>query len=152
MKINLKFKAMSVLMSGLQDPQKWVIYQMASGKDLPDSVTKVDLIKIIAFLFKYLDWIEGTEDSIELECASNVYTQENNVTQDTRNESAKHMTSKSSGGDHHTISSSEVGAVNPALNTKDEETETQHLRFEPDLDSALDSMEHESPSIRDMYC
>ena len=63
MKINLKFKAMSVLMSGLQDTQKWVIYQMASGKDLPDSVTKVDLIKIIAFLFKYLDWIEGTEQS-----------------------------------------------------------------------------------------
>ena len=152
MKINLKFKAMSVLMSGLHDTQKWVIYQMASGKDLPDSVTKVDLIKIIAFLFKYLDWIEGTEDSIELECASNVDTQENNVTQDTRNESTKPMTSKSSGGDHHTISSSEVGAVNPAaLNTKEnEETESQHLGFEPDLDSALDSMEHGSPSNNEM--
>ena len=30
MKINLKFKALSVLMSGLQDTQMWVIYQMAA--------------------------------------------------------------------------------------------------------------------------
>ena len=132
MKIYLKFEAMSVLMSGLQDTQKWVIYQMTSGKDLPDSVTKVDLIKIIAFLFKYLDWIEGTEDSFELESASNVDTQKNNVTQDTRNESTKPVTSKSSGGDHHTISSSEVGPGNPASNTNElnevdnEVTETQH--------------------------
>ena len=54
MKINLKFKALSVLMSGLQDTEMWVIYQMASGKDLPNSVTKMDLINIIAFLFKHL--------------------------------------------------------------------------------------------------
>ena len=74
MKINLKFKAISVLMSGLQDTQKWIIYQMASGKEWPNSVTKEDLINIIAFLFKYLDWIEGREDSIELESASNFNT------------------------------------------------------------------------------
>ena len=60
MKINLKFNALSVLMSGLQDTQMWVIYQMASGNDIPDSVTKIDLIKIIAFLFKQLNWIEET--------------------------------------------------------------------------------------------
>ena len=52
MSFNIKFKALSVLMSGLQDTQMWVIYQMASGKDMPNSVTKMDLIKIIAFLFK----------------------------------------------------------------------------------------------------
>ena len=92
MKVNLKFKALSVLVSGLQDTQMWVIYQMASGKDLPDSVTKMDLIKIIAFLFKHLDWIEGTKDSIvELESATNVNTEEND-TQDTGNESTKPAT------------------------------------------------------------
>ena len=119
MKIYLKFKALSVLMSGLHDTQKWVIYQMASGKDLPDSVTKVDLIKIITFLFKYLDWIESTEDSIELESVSNVDTQENNITQDTGNEATRPVTSKSLGSDIQVISSSEVGPVNPASYTKE---------------------------------
>ena len=59
MKIKLKFKALSFLMAGLQETQMWVIYQMASGENLRDSVAKVDLIKIIAFLLKQLDWIEG---------------------------------------------------------------------------------------------
>ena len=63
MKINIKFEALSVLMTGLKDTQMWVIYQLASGKNLPDSVTKMDLLKIITFLFKQLDWIEETEDS-----------------------------------------------------------------------------------------
>ena len=134
MKINLKFKALSVLMSGLQDTQKWFIYQMGLGKDLPDSVTKEDLIMIITFLFKYLDWIEGTEDSIELESASNVNTQENDVTQDTEYEATK--PSKSLDSDNHAISSSEAGPVNPAPNTNElkeidnEVTETQHLWYE----------------------
>ena len=129
MKINLKFKAISVLMSGLQDTQKWIIYQMASGKDMPDSVTKEDLINIIAFLFKYLDWIEGTEDSIDLESVSNVNTQEKNVTQVTGNEATKPVTSKSLGSDNV---KSETGPVNPASNTNElnevdnEVTETQH--------------------------
>ena len=114
MKINLKFKAISTFMSGLQDTQKWIIYQMASGKEWPNSVTKEDLINIIAFLFKYLDWIEGTEDSIELESVSNVDTQENDVTQDTGSEAIKHVTSKSLSSDNHAISSSEFGPVNPA--------------------------------------
>ena len=95
MKINLKFKAISALMSGLQDTQMWVIYQMASGKDFSDSATKVDLIKIITFLLKRLDWIAGTEDSIDLESAPNVDTQVNNVTQEMGSESKKPMTSKS---------------------------------------------------------
>ena len=119
MKINLKFKAISVLMSGLQDTQKWIIYQMASGKEWPNSVTKEDLINIIAFLFKYLDWIEGTEDSIELESASNVKTQENDVTQDTEYEATEPVTSKSLDSDNHAISSSEVGPGNPASNTNE---------------------------------
>ena len=148
MKINLKFKAMSVLISGLQDTQKWVIYQMASGKDMPDSVTKMDLIKIIAFLFKHLDWIEGTRDTtVELESAANVDTQVNNVTQDRGNESKKPMTSKSLGSDNQEMCSSgdddasNVSELNEIVN---EETETQHFRIETDVDRELEPMEQKS--------
>ena len=104
MKMNLKFKALSVLMSGLQDSQMWVIYQMASGKDMPDSVTKMDLINIIAFLFKQLDWIEDTKDiNVELERTSSIYTQVNNVPQDTGNEPTKSVTLKSLENDNKEI-------------------------------------------------
>ena len=140
MKINIKFKALSVLMSGLQDTQMWVIYQMASGKDLPDSVTKMDLIKIITFLFKHLDWIEGTKDSVvEPESSSNVDTQKKDA-QDTGNESTKHMASKFLGSDHQAIFQIGVSAENPASNVGElneidnEETETQHLTLETDVD------------------
>ena len=144
MKINLKFKALSVLMSGLQDTQMWVIYQMASGNDLPDSITKMDLIKIIEFLFKHLDWIEGTNDSmVELESASNIDNQVKNGTQDSGNEYTKPDTSKSlishqvkflSGAENH---ASNAGELN-------EETENQHLRVETDADSRLDYVAREN--------
>ena len=58
MKINLKFKAMAMLKAELQETQMWAIYQMTSGEDIPEFVTKTDLVKILAFLFKKLDWIE----------------------------------------------------------------------------------------------
>ena len=54
MKINLKFKAMSILMAGLQETQMWAVYQMGMGNEMPLSVTKDDLTCIIAFLFKQL--------------------------------------------------------------------------------------------------
>ena len=144
MKINLKFRALSVLMSGLQDAQMWVIYQMASGNDLSDSVTKMELIKIIEFLFKHLDWIEGTNDSIdELESASNIDDQVNNGTQDSGNEYAKPDMSKSLSSHQETFSS---GAETHASNAGElnEETENQHLRVETDADSRLDYVEQEN--------
>ena len=63
MKIRLKFNAMSILMAELQATQKWAIYQLSLGQDMPDSVTKNDLIKIIELLLKQLDWIEKDEVS-----------------------------------------------------------------------------------------
>ena len=61
MKIRLKFNAMSILMAELQATQKWAIYQLSLGQDMPDSVTKNDLIKVIELLLKKLDWIEKTK-------------------------------------------------------------------------------------------
>ena len=119
MNINLKFKALSVLMSGLQDTQMWVIYQMALDKDMPDSVTKMDLIKIIAFLFKQLDWIEETVDSIEPEIALPCNLEVETDTQAKEIMSTQPMTSKSSGSDYEEILSRGAGAENLASNTKE---------------------------------
>ena len=55
MKINLKLKAMSILMAGMQETQMWTIYQMGMGNEMPLSVTKEDLTFIIAFLFYACD-------------------------------------------------------------------------------------------------
>ena len=144
MKINLKFKALSVLMAGLQDTQKWVIYQIASGKNLPDSVTKADLIKILAFLLKQLDWIEDTVDSIEPESALH-----HDVAADTPAEESdctQPVTSKSTERNHEVIPLSGAGAENLASNTSElnekynGETKTQHLRLEADVDCELESI------------
>ena len=68
MKINLKFKAMSILMAGLQETQMWAVYQMGMGNEMPLSVSKEDLTCIIAFLFKQLDSIdEGSPSHTSVE-------------------------------------------------------------------------------------
>ena len=54
---------MSILMAGLQETQMWAVYQMGMGNDMPSGVTKEDLICIIAFLFKQLDWIDEESPS-----------------------------------------------------------------------------------------
>ena len=61
MKFSLKFNAMSFLMAKLEETQMWAIYQLSLGLDVPDSVTKNDLMKIIELLLKQLDWIEKDE-------------------------------------------------------------------------------------------
>ena len=158
MKVNIKFEALSVLMTGLKDTQMWVIYQMASGKNLPDSVTKMDLLKIIIFLFKQLDWIEDKEDSIEPDSATINDTEVTNHTQDTANGSIEPFTSISSGNDDQVIFSSRVSCENPIFNVSEvnerynERTETQQLgkRIETDVNSALYSIQQEYPSNDEM--
>ena len=54
---------MSILMAGLQEAQMWAVYQMGMGNEMPISVTKDDLICIIVFLFKQLDWIDDESPS-----------------------------------------------------------------------------------------
>ena len=66
MKINLKLKAMSILMAGLQETQMWAIYKMGMGNEMPSGVTKEDLTCIIAFLFKQLNWIDDESGIIHI--------------------------------------------------------------------------------------
>ena len=61
MKIHLKLNAMSILMAELQETQMRAIYLMKFGTYMPSAVTKSDLVKIIAFLLKQLDWIDDVE-------------------------------------------------------------------------------------------
>ena len=70
MKVNLKLKAMSILMAGLQETQMWAVYQMGKGNEVPSSVTKEDLTCIIAFLFKQLDWIDEGSSSQPSSCTT----------------------------------------------------------------------------------
>ena len=44
MKIDLKFRAMSILLAELCGNQMWAVYQMSLGRDMSDAVTKNDLI------------------------------------------------------------------------------------------------------------
>ena len=61
MKIHLKLNAMSILMAELQETQMRAIYLMKFGVYMPSAVTKSDLVEIIAFLLKQLDWIDDVE-------------------------------------------------------------------------------------------
>ena len=137
-------------MSGLQDTQMWVSYQMKSGNNVPDSVSKNDLMKIIAFLFKQLDWIEDSEDSIDLESSPNFDPQVNNNTLQKGNESTRPFTSTSPGSDHQEKTG--VGAENLASNVcelnelANEATENQHLRSSMDVFGAPNSVVQEGPS------
>ena len=54
---------MSILMAGLQETQMRTVYQVAMGNELPSYVTTEDLISIITFLFKQLDWIDKGSSS-----------------------------------------------------------------------------------------
>ena len=157
MKIKLKFKALSVLMAGLQDTQMWVIYQMASGGNLSDSVTKADLIKIIAFLFKQLDWIEDTADSIETESALHHDMEVAADTPAEESDCTQPVTPKSTDKDHEEILSSEAGAGNLAsnaieLNEKyNGEKKTQQLRLETGVEPINIRLEKNSQVLWERY-
>ena len=52
-------------MKELNQSEMWAIYLMGLGKEIPDKVTKFDLIKIIHLLCKKLDWIDEDEEPME---------------------------------------------------------------------------------------
>ena len=45
-------------MDKLTKSEMWAIYLMGFEKEMPDQVTKADLVRIIRVLCKRLDWIE----------------------------------------------------------------------------------------------
>ena len=60
-KIKLNNGAIEVLMAELQPNEMGAIYMMGFGREMPDSVTKYHLTKIIAVLCEKLGWIETDE-------------------------------------------------------------------------------------------
>jgi len=59
---------MQMLMGDLTEKEFWVIYLMGLGKEMPESVTKKDLTRIIYILCKKQNWVE--EDSYPIVDAS----------------------------------------------------------------------------------
>ena len=55
--MKLNFQAMQILTSELTSNEMWAIYLMGQGEDLPESVAKTDLTKIIVVLCTRLKWI-----------------------------------------------------------------------------------------------
>ena len=53
----LKETAIAILLNELHHSQMIAIYLLTSGAQMPESVSKSDLVKIISFLFTKLDWI-----------------------------------------------------------------------------------------------
>ena len=71
----LKFKAIQILMSELQPGEMGAIYLLGLGKEMPVTVTKMNLIKIMGLLFKKLHWVEeagqDSNKSANVVCPSN---------------------------------------------------------------------------------
>ena len=57
----LKAKAFQILQSELQPNEMFAIYAMTKGKELPKSVTRMDLTNIIEVLCKKLGWFEDDQ-------------------------------------------------------------------------------------------
>ena len=58
LKMKLNFRGMAFLVDKLTKSEMWAIYLMGFDKEMPDQVSKADLVKIICVLCKRLDWIE----------------------------------------------------------------------------------------------
>ena len=63
--MKLKFEAVQIIIRELQEIEASAIFLMALGQEMPDSVSKVDLTKIIHFLCKKLSWIQEESGSEE---------------------------------------------------------------------------------------
>ena len=115
MKINLKFKAMSILMSSLNETQMWAVYQMGMDNEIPSRVTRADLTSIIVFLFKQLDWIVDGESltGVEQEIQVHPLSCEN---QSERN--SEQPKSGSNNDNHPSEESSEIATSDASMDTE----------------------------------
>ena len=92
MKLNLS--GMAFLVAELTKSEMFAIYLMGFDKEMPDQVTKADLVKIIRVLCKKLDWIEvdkveavatksGDEITVSSLNVSRIYEQTNDLSPET---------------------------------------------------------------------
>ena len=56
--MKLNFSGMAFLVAELTKREMFAIYLMEFDKEMPDQVTKADLVRIIHVLCKKLNWIE----------------------------------------------------------------------------------------------
>ena len=56
--MKLNFSGTAFLVAELTKSEMFAIYLMGFDKEMPDQVTKADLVRIICVLCKKLDWIE----------------------------------------------------------------------------------------------
>ena len=66
-KVKLKVAAFDVMAKELLRDELQAMQLISSGKEIPEYVTKIHLIKIIAFLCYKLDWIEKDEHTLDSE-------------------------------------------------------------------------------------
>ena len=59
LKMKLNFSGMAFLVAELTKSEMWAIYLIGFDKEMPDQVTKADLVRIIRVLSKKLNWIEA---------------------------------------------------------------------------------------------
>ena len=67
MKIKLNYQGMETLFAELAPPEKKAIHLLVTGSDKGNKITKLttELVSIIAFLCRKLNWIEDIEDEDE---------------------------------------------------------------------------------------
>ena len=66
-KVKLKVAAFEVMAKELLRDELQAMQLISSGKEIPKHVTKITLIRIIAFLCYKLDWIEKDEHTLDSE-------------------------------------------------------------------------------------
>ena len=60
--VKLKSQTAHLLLSELQPNQVLAVYMMGTGTDMPENVTKGDLIKIIGLLCQKLNWTQNEDE------------------------------------------------------------------------------------------
>ena len=64
--MKLKSRIMDNLVKELRPNQMLAIFLIEMGKEMPDSITKVDLTELITFLFQKLEWTERNGNLVEV--------------------------------------------------------------------------------------
>ena len=78
---------MAFLVAELTKSEMWAIYLMGFEKEMPDQVTKADLVRIIRVLCKKLNWIEADPVEVVTQKSGNDITVRSTISEQTNNNS-----------------------------------------------------------------
>ena len=84
LKIKLDFNSMMTLMSELTESEILAISLMAAGQEMPETVRKSDLVRIIALLLKKLNWVVDDQEApgVEFDIEENIEHHKTSSTND----------------------------------------------------------------------